>query len=95
MIWTLREYTEAEPIILSVSEEAEVSIADVAKTIAEAMNFTGQLLFDTTKADGQFKKTANNAKLMKYLPDFKFVDMKDGVKRSVDWFVANYESARK
>lgn len=95
MIWTLREYTEAEPIILSVSEEAEVPIADVAKAIAEAMNFTGQLVFDTTKADGQFKKTANNAKLMKYLPDFKFIGMQEGIKRSVDWFVQNYETARK
>ena len=95
MVWVLREYTESAPIILSVSEAEEVSIADVARMIAEAIEFKGDLVFDTTKADGQFKKTANNAKLMTYLPDFKFTDMKEGIKRSVEWFVANYETARK
>lgn len=95
MIWTLREYTESEPIILSVSESDEVSIADVVRMIAEAMEFKGEIIFDVTKADGQFKKTANNAKLMKYLPGYKFIDMKEGIKRSVDWFVSNYETARK
>ena len=95
MIWTLREYTESEPIILSVGEEDEVSIKDVVETIAKAMNFEGEIVFDTTKADGQFKKTANNAKLRGYLPDFKFTPFATGIKRSVDWFVANYETARK
>ena len=95
MIWTLREYTESEPIILSVSESDEVSIADVVRMIAEAMKFEGEIIFDTTKADGQFKKTANNAKLLTYLPDYKFLCMKEGVQKAVDWFVENYESARK
>jgi GDP-L-fucose synthase len=95
MIWTLREYTESEPIILSVSESDEVSIADVARMIGEAMNFTGELIFDATKADGQFKKTANNAKLLRYLPEYNFTKMREGIQRSVDWFVANYDGARK
>ena len=34
--------------------------------------------FDTTKSDGQFKKTASNAKLRQYLPDFKFTPFKQG-----------------
>jgi len=34
--------------------------------------------YDTTKADGQFKKTASNAKLRTYLPDFKFTPIKKG-----------------
>ena len=25
-----------------------------------AMNYTGNIVFDTTKSDGQYKKTANN-----------------------------------
>lgn len=32
--------------------------------------------FDTSKADGQYKKTASNTKLRKYLPDFKFTPFK-------------------
>lgn len=30
--------------------------------------------FDTSKSDGQFKKTASNEKLKKLRPDFKFTD---------------------
>jgi GDP-L-fucose synthase len=95
MLWTLRSYEEAEPIILSVGEEDEVSIGDVVRLIVEAMEFKGEVIFDTTKADGQFKKTANNKKMRQYLPDFQFTNMKEGMKRSVDWFVANYETCRK
>lgn len=94
-IWTLFKYTEREPIILSVGEEDEVSIADVVRMIGEAIDFKGEIVFDSNKSDGQFKKTADNKKLRRYLPDFKFTPMKEAVKKSVDWFVANYESCRK
>lgn len=39
MIWVLREYPETDPIILSVDESDEVTIADVAMAIVEAMEF--------------------------------------------------------
>jgi len=72
--------------------------------------------FDTTKADGQFKKTANNKKLRSFLPDYKFTGLQEGIlvggstieglplivssscsgiQKAVDWFVANYDKARK
>lgn len=35
---------------------------------------------DTTKADGQYKKTASNAKLRKLWPDFKFTPIEQGKK---------------
>ncbi|CAO3635052.1 unnamed protein product [Cunninghamella echinulata] len=94
-IWTLREYEEIDPIILSVGEEDEVTIKDVADAIVKAVGFEGEYSFDTTRADGQFKKTASNDKLKKYLPDFKFTPFDVAVKESVDWFVENYETLRK
>jgi GDP-L-fucose synthase len=95
MIWVLRSYDSIDPIILSVGEDAEVSIKDVALMIAEAMEFKGNVVFDSTKADGQFKKTANNAKLMGLRPDFEFTTMKSGLQKAVQWFVENHETARK
>lgn len=94
-VWVMRNYHEPEPITLSVDETAEVSIKDVALAVAKAMEFEGEVVFDTSKADGQFKKTACNKKLRKHLPDYKFTSMEDGIKKSVDWFVENYETARK
>ncbi|ORY89550.1 hypothetical protein BCR43DRAFT_499981 [Syncephalastrum racemosum] len=94
-IWTLREYQEIDPIILSVGEEDEVSIKDVADAIVKAVDFKGDYSFDTSRADGQYKKTASNAKLMKLLPDFQFTPFDQAVKESVDWFVENFETCRK
>ncbi|KAK3720319.1 hypothetical protein QZH41_020399, partial [Actinostola sp. cb2023] len=74
MIWVLREYHEIDPIILSVSEDEEISIKEVAELVAKGMGMTKELVFDTSKSDGQFKKTASNDKLKKLRPDFKFTD---------------------
>ena len=63
--------------------------------IADAMGFTGTVKFDSSKADGQFKKTANNGKLRSLLPDYKFVSMKEGISQSVQWFLEHYDEARK
>lgn len=94
-LWVLRHYTETDPIILSVGEEQEVSIADVAAFIVEAMDFKGEIIFDISKPDGQFKKTANNEKLKHYLPDFQFTPIHTAIDETVKWFVENYDSARK
>ncbi|TKR68095.1 hypothetical protein L596_024131 [Steinernema carpocapsae] len=93
-VWVVRSYEEVEPIVLSVGEEDEVSIGDVVKAVVKAMDFQGEVIQDTSKADGQYKKTASNAKLCKYLPDFKFTPFAQAVQESVDWFVANYDKAR-
>lgn len=94
-VWVMRDYHRPEPITLSVDEESEVSIKEVALAVAKAMKFEGEIIFDTDKADGQFKKTACNKKLRSYRPDYEFVSIDDGVQKSVDWFVENYETARK
>lgn len=91
----MRDYHDPSPITLSVDEEAEVSIEQVARAIVKAMEFKGEVKFDKDKADGQFKKTADNRKLRKHLPDYKFTTMEDGIKKAVDWFVENYDTCRK
>jgi len=95
IVWTLFNYNDKEPLILSVGEEDEISIAEAARGVAEAMNFTGNVVMDTTKSDGQFKKTASNKKLKSLYPEFKFTPWKEAIKKSADWFNENYEKARK
>jgi GDP-L-fucose synthase len=43
------------------------------------MGYTSGLQFDTSKSDGQFKKTASNKKLLSLNPDFKFTTIEDGI----------------
>jgi GDP-L-fucose synthase len=90
----MREYHSPKPITLSVDESAEVSIGDVALSVAKAMNFQGDVIFDAEKADGQFKKTACNNKLRKYRADYQFTTIGEGIQKAVDWF-EYYDTARK
>ncbi len=94
-VWAIRHYEEVEPIIFSVDESDEISIADVANLVLKAFEFDGNVVYLTDKADGQFKKTASNAKLRRYLPDFKFTPMDQAIQETVKWFTDNYETARK
>lgn len=61
-----------------MGEEDEISIRDVVHLVAEAAGFAGEVVMDTSKADGQHKKTANNAKLREYLPGFTFTPIREG-----------------
>lgn len=83
-----------QPIILSVDEKDEVTIKLLAEEIATAFDFKGTIVFDSTKADGQYKKTASNSKLRKYLPDFEFTPFKQAIRETVMWYKENAKSAR-
>nr|CAH8873652.1 unnamed protein product [Trichobilharzia regenti] len=93
IIWVLREYNDSAPIILSVPESDEISIRQAAEAVAKAMDCPN-LVFDTTKADGQFKKTANASKLRRLYPDFKFTPFEQAIESTCQWFRNNYDKAR-
>lgn len=94
IMWTLIEYNEKEPIILSVGEKEELSIKHIAIEIAKQLNYEYMIEFDETFSDGQFKKTADNSKLMS-LKNFSFTKIEDGIKQTVEWFIKNYSNCRK
>ncbi|KAJ6464139.1 hypothetical protein C8R47DRAFT_1156519 [Mycena vitilis] len=93
-IWMLRDYDDVEPIILSVGEDEEVSIKEVTDAIVKAVGFEGHYSFDTTKADGQFRKPASNKKLLERMGGFQFTPFEQALAISVKWFVENYDTAR-
>ena len=95
LLWTLEEYKEKNSIILSVDPEEEISIGEIGRLIAKNFNYEERLVFDDSFSDGQFKKTANNSLLKSYLPDYKFINMEEGLKDTIKWFIDNYENVRK
>jgi GDP-L-fucose synthase len=95
MLWYLLESNKTEPVILATDPNEEISIADAARLVAEAMDFKGEIVFDSTKADGQFQKTCSNARLRLMRPDFAFTPMQDAVTETAEWFQRNYNSCRK
>ena len=95
IMWSLLEYNEKKSIILSVSEDDEVSIGDVARLVAREFDYEHNMIFDASYSDGQFKKTADNNKLKNLYPSFEFTSINVGIKKSVEWFKNNYPLLRK
>ncbi|KAI6112346.1 epimerase-domain-containing protein [Pisolithus thermaeus] len=94
-IWQLREYDDVEPVIFSVDEDDEISIRDVANTIVKVMKYDAGAQFENEPNDnGQDRKPASNAKLIKLISEFKFTPFEDALQETVTWFLDNYPNAR-
>ena len=91
--WAIESYDESEPIIFTNSNE--ISIAELVDLLVKEFNFKGNVKFDSTKPDGQFRKPSDNSKLKSYLPDFEFTPIEIGINETVNWFIENYEKSRK
>lgn len=89
----LFNYEGSEPVIISTSHE--FSIRELAETIAEIMEFEGEIVFETGKPDGQLRKPSDNSVIKTMFPDFSFTPLRDGLKKSIEWFVENYPNVRK
>jgi len=91
-VWQLREYDSVEPIILSVGEDEEISIKEVADAVVAAVGFEGEYGFDPSRADGQSRKPASNEKLISLLGSkFEFTPFKVALRETVRWLVENYD----
>ncbi|KAJ7594386.1 epimerase-domain-containing protein [Mycena floridula] len=93
-IWMLREYDDVEPLILSVGEDEEVSIKELADVVVKAMDFEGEYSFDTSRPDGQFRKPASNKKLLSLIGEFQFTPFDQALAATVQWFLDNHDNAR-
>jgi GDP-L-fucose synthase len=90
----IEKYNERDSIILSVDEKQEVSIKDIATYIAKAFDYENKIVFDKKFSDGQYKKTADNSKIMK-LTKFEFIPIEKGIYETVKWFQKNFNICRK
>jgi GDP-L-fucose synthase len=89
-LMAMEDYDSEVPLILSNSKE--ISIKELVKKIAEAMEFNGEILWDRTKPNGQARKPSDSSPLKAKFSDFKFTSIEDGLTSTVKWFVENYDS---
>ncbi|KAL3311134.1 GDP-L-fucose synthase [Cichlidogyrus casuarinus] len=94
VLWMLLEYKGTNTIIFSVPESEEMSIAQVAQIVSEAMGLEAGIKITNKGADGQYKKTVSTNKLHSLYPDFKFTPFKEAVQQSCEWLSENYSMAR-
>lgn len=70
---------------LNIGTGKEISIKDLATTVASAVGFDGKLAFDITKPDGTMRKLTNVKKLNDLGWNYK-VEIGAGIERLYDWY---------
>jgi len=71
---------------VNVGQEMGYSIAESARMIQKALEFEGEILFDTTKMDGDPIKIMSNKKFKNLFPGFEFYDHKKGIQETVNYY---------
>jgi len=84
-----------ESLIISPDSTYEISIGKIAELIAREFDYMDKLRYDTTKSDGQYRKTANNTKLKQLYHNLEFINIETGIKETIQWFQKNYNTCRK
>jgi GDP-L-fucose synthase len=83
------------PDMMIVSPGKEWSIREAVEIIISEMGFSGELVFDKTKPEGIIRKPTKNTLFTTYFPDFKFTDLKTGLKKTIEDFLTKYPNVRK
>lgn len=80
-LFLMDRYNEEE--LINVGSGADVSIKELAQTIAEATGFKGQIVFDKSKPDGAMKKLLDSSHI-KSLGWAAKVDLREGINRTIE-----------
>ena len=91
-LWMLDKYEDVEPLILS--SDSEISIRQLVKIIVEEMGFSGNITFDESKPDGQYRKPSDSSRLKELYPAFEFSNFRDSLRSTIQWFQQNYPNVR-
>jgi len=73
------------PQQVNVGTGSDVTIREIAETIAQVTGFTGETLWDTSKPDGTPQKLLDVSKL-KNEGWTAQISLEEGVRRTVDWY---------
>jgi GDP-L-fucose synthase len=83
-------YDKSEPV--NLGSGMEISIGDFAKTIGEMTGFTGQIVWDTSKPNGQPRRCLDVTRAEQ---EFKFraaTPFDVGLRKTIDWYLNSIKS---
>jgi GDP-L-fucose synthase len=87
LVLAAEHYDDADPV--NVGMGREIRIAEVAALIAEVAGFEGRFVYDSTKPDGQPRRCLDTSKALALFGFRARVDVRDGLERTVEWYLAN------
>jgi len=82
-------YDGSEPVNLGAGWE--ISMKDLAATIGKHVGFTGEIVWDTTKPNGQPRRKLDVSRAKELFGFEAQVDFDEGLRRTVEWWEANRE----
>jgi GDP-L-fucose synthase len=85
-VFLLKHYSEAAPI--NVGFGSDVTIRELAETIAGVVGFKGGFTFDASKPDGTPRKLMNSGRIHA-LGWRAATDLRNGIKETYEWYLAN------
>jgi len=77
-------YDGPEPV--NVGAGFEIRIRDLAGLVAELTGFTGQLIFDPSKPDGQPRRMLDVTRARELFDFTATTDFRAGLERTIDWY---------
>ena len=90
-VFLMEQYESDEPINVGVG--ADLTIAELARTVAAAVGFEGRLVFDPSKPDGTPRKLLDTSKI-NALGWAARIPLDAGIAGTYDWFRENQASLR-
>jgi len=85
-------YNESLPVNLGTGEE--ITIRNLASMIATEIGFTGRIVWDTSKPNGQPRRCLDVNRAKQFFGFQAKHSLQDGLKKTIQWFRANRDSLR-
>ena len=92
LLWMLENYDDEMP--LNIGNSVEHSIRDLVEITSDLFDYKGDILWDQTMPEGQYKKPSSNSVFRELMPDFKFTDLSKGLSENIQWYEENYPNVR-
>jgi GDP-L-fucose synthase len=86
IVAALERYDKAEPVNLGSGEE--IRIAELARLIAQATGFSGEIRFDPSQPDGQPRRKLDTSRALAEFGWQSTTSFPDGLRATVDWYRA-------
>jgi len=89
IVMAAERYNSAEPV--NLGSGMEISIKDLASLIAELTGFEGEIVWDTTKPNGQPRRGLDTSRAKEYFGFEAQMPFEEGLRRTIAWFRENQE----
>jgi len=77
-------YDSSEPV--NLGSGMEISIKDLVHTIKRMTGFTGEIIWDTTKPNGQPRRSLDTSRAEKHFEFRAKTSFEEGLRRTIEWY---------